>query len=93
MTTMVVDSPKIAKLNAPMVDCHSRACGKPFDIETGVAEYLAAGVPANKIVLGLATYGRTFRLTPPATSSADAPPPGAAASEGKQVNTVHASEL
>lgn len=74
----------IAKLNAPMVDCHSRACGKPFDIDAGVSEYLDAGVPPEKLVLGLATYGRTFTLAK-AAGSAGAPPPGTALSTGAQV--------
>lgn len=68
----------IAKLNAPIVDCQSRACGKPFDIDTGLKQYTAAGVPTNKIVLGLGTYGRTFRLAQPGGN----PPPGAAATTG-----------
>ena len=69
----------VAKLNAPIVDCHSRTCGKPFDISTGLAEYMAAGVPAGKIVLGLGTYGRTFALKSPGGN----PAPGFAASSGE----------
>lgn len=69
----------IAKLNTPMIDCHGRACGKAYDIDAGLREYLAAGVPANKIVLGLATYGRTFRLAQPGGN----PAPGEAASVGE----------
>lgn len=63
---------KIAKLNAPIVDCHSRQCGKPADISAGIQEYISAGVPPSKLVMGLATYGRSFRLSTPAGTG---PPP------------------
>lgn len=43
----------INKLNAPIVDCQSRACGRPFDISTGLQEFIAGGIPPNKLVLGL----------------------------------------
>lgn len=51
--------------NAPVMDCRSQWCGKPRDIHTGLAELRAGGIPAAKIVLGLATYGRTFKLVDP----------------------------
>lgn len=70
-----------AKLNAPIIDCHSRACGKPFDIDSGLSEYLDAGVPADKLVLGLGTYGRTFKLATP-VGSGPTPPPGFVMSTG-----------
>lgn len=68
----------INKLNAPIVDCQSRACGKPFDISSGLQDYLAAGIPADKLVLGLATYGRTYALNTPGGN----PEPGTAATTG-----------
>lgn len=75
----------INKLNAPIVDCQSRACGKPFDISSGLQDYLAAGVPASKLVLGLATYGRTYGLNQPGGN----PAPGTAATTGEYAVTLH----
>ncbi|GBF88864.1 chitinase [Raphidocelis subcapitata] len=69
---------KTAKLNAPIYDCQSRWCKTPFDIDTGLREYLDAGVPREKLVLGLGTYGRTFTLAQPSKD----PPPGTAAATG-----------
>jgi GH18 family chitinase len=69
------DKGNFAKLNAPIVDCHSRQCNKPFDIDTCLSQYLAGGVPKEKIVLGLAFYGRALQLTQ-AVDPADAPVPG-----------------
>ena len=71
----------VAKLNAPIRDCHSRWCGKPFDIESGLQQYLDAGVPPSKLVLGLGTYGRTFTLTSPSKD----PAPGTAAARGARL--------
>ncbi|XP_037042150.1 uncharacterized protein LOC119078657 [Bradysia coprophila] len=46
-------------VNAPIIDC---SCPEIEDIELGLESYLAAGVPSEKINLGMATYGRTFTL-------------------------------
>ncbi|DBA80070.1 TPA: hypothetical protein ACH3X2_007559 [Trebouxia sp. C0005] len=51
----------VANHNAPILDCHAPTPN--FDISGAVDAFLAAKVPANKIMLGLANYGRTFLLT------------------------------
>ncbi|KAG5182405.1 glycosyl hydrolases family 18-domain-containing protein [Tribonema minus] len=70
----------VANANAPIVDCLSRWCAntKAADIDSALSSYINAGVPANKIVLGLATYSRTFTLAAPAGSLL----PGVAAAAG-----------
>lgn len=47
--------------HTPILDC-SGAFGDGWDIQTAVAAYLKAGVPAEKLSLGLGTYGRTWTL-------------------------------
>ncbi|KAG5189489.1 glycoside hydrolase superfamily [Tribonema minus] len=56
---------QVANALAPVADCLSRWCGKPADIDTAVQQYLSAGVPASKLVLGLTTYACTFTLADP----------------------------
>jgi GH18 family chitinase len=71
------------QVQTPIKDCLSSWCGKPFDISTALEEYLDAGVPPNKLVFGLATYGRTFKLASPGGNTE----PGIAAATGGCVNS------
>ena len=68
--------------NAPLVNCYDSGkwCNEKWDIASGIRAYLSAGVPASKLVLGLGTYGRTFKLTEGAASSRK---PGVAKGQGK----------
>jgi chitinase len=69
--------------NAPLLDCGSRWCGKEWDIDSAVSTYLKAGVPPSKIILGLATYGRSFQLRD--TSVPGNPAPWTQAGAGEQL--------
>eukprot|EP00475_Leptophrys_vorax_P026041 TRINITY_DN36495_c0_g1_i2.p1 TRINITY_DN36495_c0_g1~~TRINITY_DN36495_c0_g1_i2.p1 ORF type:complete len:469 (+),score=116.08 TRINITY_DN36495_c0_g1_i2:2-1408(+) len=48
------------QVHTPVLDCANQTAH--FDITGAVEHYLSQGVPAKKIVMGLATYGRTFRV-------------------------------
>lgn len=48
-----------------------------------VDAYLKAGVPPSKLMLGLATYGRTFQLT------ADGDAPGVVTANGESVHALN----
>ena len=59
--------------NAPVMDCGARWCGKQWDIDAAIKAYLDGGVPASKLVLGLASYGRSFKLQNPSVGATPAP--------------------
>ncbi|CAL4096915.1 unnamed protein product [Meganyctiphanes norvegica] len=47
-----------------------------FNLESSVSTWLTLGAPAHKLVLGLATYGRTFTLADVTSTGLDAPTTG-----------------
>ncbi|CAL4143886.1 unnamed protein product, partial [Meganyctiphanes norvegica] len=47
-----------------------------FNLESSVSTWLSLGAPAHKLVLGLATYGRTFTLADVTSTGLDAPTTG-----------------
>eukprot|EP00475_Leptophrys_vorax_P010120 TRINITY_DN1679_c0_g1_i1.p1 TRINITY_DN1679_c0_g1~~TRINITY_DN1679_c0_g1_i1.p1 ORF type:complete len:488 (-),score=149.58 TRINITY_DN1679_c0_g1_i1:357-1820(-) len=47
------------QVHTPILDCKNNT---NFDITGAVNHYLSQGVPASKINMGLATYGRTFKV-------------------------------
>ncbi|AFZ23388.1 chitinase [Cylindrospermum stagnale PCC 7417] len=65
------DVPAITAVQAPL-----RQDSNPdtnFSVKNTVENYLNGGVPSEKIVLGLPTYGRTFHVTVPLTQSDNGP--------------------
>lgn len=54
----------------PIHVCNGATGNAGWNIDKSVSDYLAAGVPANKINLGLATYGRTWGISGAAPSGA-----------------------
>lgn len=76
---------------APLLDSpYDPAAGQGLDIESTIAAYLAAGVPASKMVLGIPFYGRgwsgvpsaNFGLYQPSTGPAPSPTGDTLATDG-----------
>jgi len=53
------------QVHTPVLDCSSPT---HFDMSGAVDHYLSQGVPAKKIMIGLATYGRTFQVASASSS-------------------------
>ena len=86
----------IANFNAPL---HSPA-GDPapsYNVDSSVAMYLAAGVPAEKLVVGVPFYGRAFGGVGPAHDGllqpALAPPPPDVTTGGMNYRQIVAKQL
>jgi len=47
------------QVHTPVLDCSNKT---HFDMTGAVDHYLSQGVPAKKLMIGLATYGRTFKV-------------------------------
>lgn len=58
---------KVTGVNAPLLQ--DSTPGGNFSIKDTVEAYLAAKIPKDKIVLGMPTYGRTFKVTSPFTDT------------------------
>jgi chitinase len=82
---------KMLSHNAPLLDCNARWCGKPYDIDTAVSAYLDAGVPASKLVLGLAAYGRSFIMGD--TSVSGTPEAWSQSGAGRSLMQKHLCEI
>ena len=86
----------IANFNAPL---HSTV-GDPapsYNVDSSVAIYLAAGVPAAKIVVGVPFYGRTFGGVTPARDGllqpALSPPPAEVTTGGMDYKSIVAKQF
>ncbi|XP_058813179.1 endochitinase-like [Topomyia yanbarensis] len=74
-------------------DVHSPMADRPHDegnfvglnVQSGVEQWLHGGCPANKVVLGVPLFGRTYLLSSPEDSSVGAPTIGAG-SAGEYTN-------
>ncbi|MFN6536198.1 MAG: glycosyl hydrolase family 18 protein [Nostoc sp. EkiNYC01] len=62
---------KVTGMNAPLPQ-DSTPKG-PFSVKNTIEAYLAAGIPNSKIVMGIPTYGRTFKVSSPLTLSDNGP--------------------
>ncbi len=62
---------KVTGVNAPLPQ--DSTPGGPFSIKNTVEAYLAAGIPTSKMVLGMSTYGRSFKVSSALTSTDNGP--------------------
>lgn len=62
---------KVTGVNAPLPQ--DSTPGGPFSVKNTVEAYLAAGIPTSKIVLGMPTYGRTFKVSSALTLNDNGP--------------------
>ncbi|KAI0743675.1 chitinase [Daedaleopsis nitida] len=57
--------------NAPLDDTCASSANQQGSAVSAVAQWSAAGMPANQIVLGVAAYGHSFHVSPSAAVSSD----------------------
>ncbi|ACC85389.1 glycosyl hydrolase family 18 protein [Nostoc punctiforme] len=62
---------KVTGMNAPLPQ-DSTPKG-PFSVKNTIEAYLAAGIPNSKIVMGIPTYGRTFKVSSPLSLTDNGP--------------------
>ncbi|MBE9001868.1 glycoside hydrolase [Nostoc sp. LEGE 12447] len=62
---------KVTGVNAPLAE--DSTPGGTFSIKNTVEAYLESGIPTSKIILGMATYGRTFKVSSPLSLSDNGP--------------------
>ncbi|EFN51403.1 hypothetical protein CHLNCDRAFT_141037 [Chlorella variabilis] len=71
-------NPKVVDVHTPILDC---ASPKQFHIQGAIDAYLAAGVPSSKLVMGLGSYGHSYKLAA-TDGTANSGPGQAAFTEG-----------
>lgn len=62
---------KVTGVNAPLLQ--DSTPGGTFSVRHTVEAYLNGGIPKEKMVLGMPTYGRTFKVTSPLTDTDNGP--------------------
>lgn len=69
-----------ADIHSPMADrAHDEGNFVGLNVEAGVKEWLHGGCPANKVILGVPLFGRTYLLSSPEENGVGAPTIGAGA--------------
>ncbi|HAX87078.1 MAG TPA: chitinase [Cyanobacteria bacterium UBA11370] len=78
---------KVTGVNAPLLQ--DSTPGGNFSLKDTVEAYLVAQIPKDKILLGMPTYGRTFKVTSPLTDTDNGPgkPYSGAGSPGQGTRT------